>query len=68
VYGGDMKIAAVAAIYSVSVSIRLVSEGQFTQLSAEVVGEVVTERNVCVLHNGELERCFCDTILPVEGK
>jgi hypothetical protein len=45
VYGGNMEITAITGIYNVSVSIRFVSEDQFTQPSADVVREVVIERN-----------------------
>jgi hypothetical protein len=40
----------------------------FTQQSADVVDEIVPKRNVSMLDNGELDRGYCDTLLPVEGK
>jgi hypothetical protein len=41
---------------------------QMTQLSADAVDEVVRERNVSTLDNGERDRGYCDMVLPVEGK
>jgi hypothetical protein len=68
VYGGNMEITAVIEIYDKSVRICFESEDQFTQRSADVVGEVVTDRKVSVLDNGRLDGGYCDIILPAEEK
>jgi hypothetical protein len=49
-----------------SVSICFVFEGQFNQPSADVVGEVVIQRNISVLYNGKLDRGHCGILVPVE--
>jgi hypothetical protein len=68
VYDGNIEIMACTGIYSVSVSMCFVSEGQFTQLWADAFGEAVSERNVSMLDNGKLNRDHCDVLLPVVGK
>jgi hypothetical protein len=63
-----MEIPAITCIHNMSVSICVLSEGQSTLPLADVVGDVVTERNAYMLHNGKLDRSYCDILLPLEEK
>jgi hypothetical protein len=59
VCGGDIEITAIIGIYNKSVSIYFVFESQFTQPSADVVGDVTEEK--IMLLNCELDCSNCDT-------
>jgi hypothetical protein len=48
VYDDTVKIIAIPDIRKVSVSIYFVSEDQITSPPTVIVGQVVTERNVCM--------------------
>jgi hypothetical protein len=61
VFGGDIDITTIFGIYNVSLSMYVVSKGQFSQTSTDVV-EVMVERNTYMLHNSELDRGHCDVL------
>jgi hypothetical protein len=62
VYGGKMEIAAVTGIYNVSVSICSVSEGQFTQPSADVLCEVAAQaKHLCWIMGNKTEIIVTET-------
>lgn len=67
-YCGNVEITAMCVIYTVSVSIYFVSEDGITQSPTVIVGQIVAEKNVCLLFSSELENDHCDALLLVKEK
>jgi hypothetical protein len=67
VYDDNVKIIAVPDIHKMAVSINFVSEGQITPPPTVIVGQVVTERNICLLFSGEVGNGRCNALLKKEG-
>jgi hypothetical protein len=64
VCGGNREITAIICIYNEPVSICVLLVPVHPP-SGNVVGEVMTERNISVLDNGKLDRGHCGTFVPV---
>jgi hypothetical protein len=54
--------------YKVSVSVYFVSEGQITQPSSAIVGQVVSGRNLFLFFTAKLDNSHFDLLLPVKEK
>jgi hypothetical protein len=66
--GCNIEIIPITKIYEVSVNIYFLYECQITEPSTIIVGQVVTERTLCVLFTGELGNGYCDALMSVGKK
>jgi hypothetical protein len=66
VNGGSVKIIAISEIFKVPVNVYFVFEVQITQPLTVTVGQVVTERNLYLLFNGQLDSDHYGAVLPVK--